>query len=60
MTSDASDAPPVLADVAAHFECVTESLIEGGDHWIVLSRVQDYQTHDQRPLLFWSGQLLTV
>jgi flavin reductase (DIM6/NTAB) family NADH-FMN oxidoreductase RutF len=60
LTSDASDAPPVLADVAAHFECVTESLIEGGDHWIVLSRVQDYRTHDQRPLLFWSGQLMTV
>jgi flavin reductase (DIM6/NTAB) family NADH-FMN oxidoreductase RutF len=54
------DAPPVLQGVAAHFECETESLLEGGDHWIVLSRVHEYQTHDQRPLLFWSGQLTAV
>ena len=60
LTHDLEDAPPVLEGVAAHFECETESLLEGGDHWIVLSRVHDYQTHEQRPLLFWSGQLTSV
>lgn len=60
LAQNADAEPPVLAGVAAYFECVTESLLEGGDHWIVLSRVQDYQTQDFRPLLFWSGQLLTV
>ena len=60
LTHDLDDAPPVLEGVAAHFECETESLLEGGDHWIVLSRVHDYQTHEQRPLLFWSGKLTSV
>ncbi|MFM2238918.1 MAG: hypothetical protein RJA69_292 [Pseudomonadota bacterium] len=60
LSHDPQNAPPVLAGVAAHFDCETESLLEGGDHWIVLSRVHNYQTHDLRPLLFWSGQLTTV
>jgi len=60
LSRDDQASPPVLEGVASHFDCVTESLIEGGDHWIVLSKVLNYHTHDQRPLLFWSGQLLTV
>ena len=60
LSDNPQDAPPVLDGVAAHFECETESLLEGGDHWIVLSRVHNYQTHDQRPLLFWCGQLTAI
>ena len=60
LSHNAPDAPPVLEGVAAQFDCETESLLEGGDHWIVLSRVHHYQTHDRRPLLFWSGQLTAV
>lgn len=44
---------PVLADIAAHFECRVWSVYEGGDHLIIVGEVLDYSCHDQTtPLVF--------
>lgn len=47
---------PLLNGAVAHFECVTESVTEGGDHLILLGRVQRFARFDEAPLLFAQGQ----
>lgn len=47
---------PVLADCAAWIDCSTESIVDGGDHDIVLGRVRDLGSNErQSPLLFFQG-----
>ncbi len=46
---------PVLAGTIAHFECSTESVVEGGDHVIFIGRVLDASFHDGEPLVFSKG-----
>ncbi|MFI1799633.1 flavin reductase family protein [Streptomyces sp. NPDC020379] len=47
---------PVLSDVAlAHAECVVTSVIEAGDHWIVLGRVEEARVLPRRPVLYHRG-----
>ena len=45
---------PILTDaVYAHFECETESDIDGGDHVVLIGRVVDGQFHGERdPLVY--------
>lgn len=48
---------PVLDDALAHIDCVTEQVVEAGDHWIVIGRVVELAVHrDGTPLLFFQGR----
>lgn len=48
---------PVLDDALAHIDCVTEQVVEAGDHWIVIGRVVELDVHrDGSPLLFFQGR----
>jgi flavin reductase (DIM6/NTAB) family NADH-FMN oxidoreductase RutF len=48
---------PRLDDVIVHLECTVEHRLPGGDHEIVVGRVQDVETtdDDRPPLLFYRG-----
>jgi flavin reductase (DIM6/NTAB) family NADH-FMN oxidoreductase RutF len=46
----------VLPEVIATIDCRIENVHEGGDHWIVIGRVLELDTHrDAAPLLFYKG-----
>ncbi|RAN69543.1 hypothetical protein B5P43_35285 [Bacillus sp. SRB_336] len=47
---------PLLDGAIAHLECVTESVIDGGDHHILVGRVERFARFDGAPLLFAQGQ----
>jgi flavin reductase (DIM6/NTAB) family NADH-FMN oxidoreductase RutF len=49
---------PRLADVIAVIECTVEHSMPGGDHEIVIGRVQHVETNSEgaTPLLFWRGR----
>jgi flavin reductase (DIM6/NTAB) family NADH-FMN oxidoreductase RutF len=53
---------PRLADVIAVIECTVENTFPGGDHEIVVGRVQHIQATDQEatPLLFWQGKYASI
>ncbi|MGO4188630.1 flavin reductase [Pseudarthrobacter sp. TAF60_1] len=51
-----SHGDPLLEGAIAHFECVTESVIDGGDHHILVGRVERFARFDGAPLLFAQGQ----
>jgi flavin reductase (DIM6/NTAB) family NADH-FMN oxidoreductase RutF len=48
---------PRLADVLAALECTVEYQLPGGDHEIIVGRVQQAETagDDAEPLLYWRG-----
>ena len=47
---------PLLAGVAATFECVSRQTYDGGDHLILLGEVLRYRRYDRQPLLFVKGR----
>ncbi|WP_336086690.1 3-hydroxy-9,10-secoandrosta-1,3,5(10)-triene-9,17-dione monooxygenase reductase subunit [Nocardia sp. SSK8] len=50
---------PVLDESLATIECTVDSVVDGGDHYIVIGRVQrlaESETTNGRPLLFYRGQ----
>ncbi len=53
---------PRLDDVLAALECTVEERITGGDHEIVVGRVQSVETSnkDIAPLLYWRGAYGTL
>jgi flavin reductase (DIM6/NTAB) family NADH-FMN oxidoreductase RutF len=52
----AGSGSPVLPEVIATIDCRIENVHEGGDHWIVIGRVLELDTHrDAAPLLFYKG-----
>jgi flavin reductase (DIM6/NTAB) family NADH-FMN oxidoreductase RutF len=52
----AASGSPVLPEVIATIDCRIENVHEGGDHWIVIGRVIELDTHrDAAPLLFYKG-----
>ncbi|WP_227815803.1 flavin reductase family protein [Nitrogeniibacter aestuarii] len=55
-TRDGLDDVPVLPGCAAVFECNTEFIHDGGDHIILVGRVQRFATSERPPLLFYRGQ----
>lgn len=54
--SPAPSGAPVLDGVLTWIDCSVESVLDGGDHWIVVGRVTTLGGHDEeRPLLFYRG-----
>jgi 3-hydroxy-9,10-secoandrosta-1,3,5(10)-triene-9,17-dione monooxygenase reductase component len=56
--SAAPSGAPVLAGVLTWIDCSVEDVLDGGDHWIVVGRVQALggtTSHEERPLLFYRG-----
>jgi 3-hydroxy-9,10-secoandrosta-1,3,5(10)-triene-9,17-dione monooxygenase reductase component len=54
--SPAPSGAPVLDGVLTWIDCTVESVLDGGDHWIVVGRVGALgETEDERPLLFYRG-----
>jgi len=56
---------PVIAGTLAHLDCTIHAVYEGGDHFIVVGRVEHLETHDPQaavtePLLFFKGRYRTT
>ena len=47
---------PLIAGAAAVFQCRTETLYPGGDHEVILGRVEQYDYSDGEPLVFCRGR----
>jgi 3-hydroxy-9,10-secoandrosta-1,3,5(10)-triene-9,17-dione monooxygenase reductase component len=48
---------PVLSDCKASFQCSIENRFEGGDHIILVGRVADFATQEEKsPLIFHAGK----
>lgn len=47
---------PLLADCAARFECRTAHQYDGGDHVILVGKVDAFESTPKRPLLFHQGR----
>lgn len=47
---------PILNDAIAHFECTVEATHEGGDHVIIIGRVNKFTRLSGAPLVFFAGQ----
>ena len=43
---------PILPEFAACFQCTTEHVYEGGDHMIIVGRIQDFKDRMLEPLIF--------
>lgn len=54
-TPGASGAP-VLPDAAASIECALHEVLEGGDHTILVGRVEDLRVTDRPSLVFHRGR----
>lgn len=49
-------ATPVLAGAIAWLDCAVHSVLDGGDHSIVLGRVHAAATHEGLPLAYYRGR----
>ncbi len=45
----------ILPDCAAVFECESYACLEGGDHWILVGKVERFSDNGRAPLLFHQG-----
>lgn len=45
----------LLPDTSAAFECERYQIVDGGDHWIIIGKVVDFQDHGRSPLLYHQG-----
>ena len=50
----------LLPDCLAYFECLTQSWYEGGDHIIIIGKVQQFEIAEGEPLLFYRGQFNAI
>ena len=55
-TNDAGT--PLLTDFLSRFECTTEHRYDGGDHSILVGRVQALASKEGEPLMFFRGGFL--
>lgn len=47
---------PLLSEAILHIECTRHAVLEAGDHWFVLGRVDRIAAHGERePLIFHRG-----
>ncbi|WP_108663249.1 flavin reductase [Acuticoccus kandeliae] len=47
---------PLLPDPAAHFECRRHTVFDGGDHLIIVGRVERFVRYERRGLVFAEGR----
>jgi len=47
---------PLLGGCASRFECRARDRHEGGDHWIFIGEVENFQNFERAPLLFHGGR----
>ncbi len=48
---------PLIAGVIATIECRVHEIVDAGDHWFVMGRVEDLEVHrDTDPMLFFRGR----
>lgn len=47
---------PVLPNCLAHFECALHDIVDGGDHVILIGRVEHSSYRDGEPLIFSNGR----
>lgn len=50
------DGAPLLHGAIAHLECVLYDVVEGGDHLLLIGRVERYTRFGGEPLLFTQGR----
>jgi len=48
---------PLLPGALAHLECRTHSIVDGGDHRILIGEVVALDSRDGTPLIFFQGRL---
>lgn len=51
---------PIFKECSAVFECERYAILEGGDHWIILGRVVNFQDNGRSPLLYHQGAYSSV
>lgn len=51
---------PLLAEAAAHLECVPHAIHDGGDHEIFIARVVAHHAETAEPLIFHAGRYRTL
>ena len=51
---------PLLSEYCARIECTVTERFEGGDHLIIVGRVQQMCTQDQEPLIFHRGRYARI
>lgn len=51
---------PILEQCSAVFECERHAIIEGGDHWIIVGKVVNFQDEGRSPLLYHQGAYSSV
>ncbi|MEY3670286.1 MAG: flavin reductase family protein [Burkholderiaceae bacterium] len=58
-TDRPAEAPPQLEDCCVVFDCVTDRLIEAGDHFLVIAQVRGYQAFAADSLVFCKSLFLS-
>ena len=51
---------PVLSETSAHLVCSIVDILEGGDHCIVVGRVDSFERHEKEPLIFHRGKVVEL
>ncbi|MEL0637560.1 flavin reductase [Marinomonas sp. TI.3.20] len=46
---------PLLTNTAANFQCEKHQVVDGGDHWIMIGKVIEFENHGRAPLLYVQG-----
>ncbi|MEM8552166.1 MAG: flavin reductase [Pseudomonadota bacterium] len=54
--STGADDVPLIDHAAAHFECRQHATFDGGDHLIIVGRVERFAAHDRPGLVFAQGR----
>jgi len=50
-----ASAPPALQGCTARFYCTVVSCVDGGDHNIIIARVDGFDSAEKEPLVFYRG-----
>ena len=59
--SESASGQPVLPDCLAWFHCQTDTIHEGGDHYILIGEVESFELgRDAPPLLYFGGAYRTL
>lgn len=51
---------PMIDGALANFACRKWNMMEGGDHWIVVGEVEEFESREGDPLLFFRGDMRQI